>query len=44
MARRECEIGIIGGSGIYDPTMLEDVKETKVYTPYGRTSDLVSIR
>ena len=43
MARRDCEIGIIGGSGVYDPTMLEDVEETKVYTPYGRTSDLVSI-
>lgn len=42
MARRDCEIGIIGGSGIYDPTMLEDIEETKVYTPYGRTSDLVS--
>lgn len=43
MARRECEIGIIGGSGIYDPKMLEDVQEIKVHTPYGSTSDLVSI-
>lgn len=41
MVKKDCEIGIIGGSGIYDPTMLENVKETKVYTPYGRTSDLV---
>ncbi|MFH0897686.1 MAG: S-methyl-5'-thioadenosine phosphorylase [Candidatus Bathyarchaeota archaeon] len=37
------EIGIIGGSGIYDPEILEDVKEIKVYTPFGPTSSLISI-
>ena len=43
MARRDCEIGIIGGSGVYDSAILEDVEETKVNTPWGRTSDLVSV-
>ncbi|MBN1785917.1 MAG: S-methyl-5'-thioadenosine phosphorylase [Candidatus Methanofastidiosa archaeon] len=28
-------IGIIGGSGIYDPEMIEDVVDTVVRTPYG---------
>jgi 5'-methylthioadenosine phosphorylase len=43
MTRRDCEIGIIGGSGVYDSAILENVEETKVYTPWGRTSDLVSV-
>lgn len=43
MTDKDVEIGIIGGSGIYDPAILEDVKETKVYTPFGRTSSLISI-
>ena len=30
-------IGIIGGTGVYDPTWLEDVKEHVVETPYGKT-------
>lgn len=29
------EIAIIGGTGVYDPRMLEDVKETIEKTPYG---------
>jgi methylthioadenosine phosphorylase (EC 2.4.2.28) len=32
-------IGIIGGSGVYDPKILTNVKEIKVYTPYGQPSD-----
>jgi len=35
----KAEIGIIGGTGIYDPTMFKDVKEVKVKVPYGRPSD-----
>ncbi|MHA1229482.1 MAG: S-methyl-5'-thioadenosine phosphorylase [Candidatus Helarchaeota archaeon] len=37
------EIGIIGGTGVYDPEMLEDAKDIKVYTPYGQTSDLITV-
>lgn len=35
------EIGVIGGTGVYDPGMLEDRREVKVYTPYGAPSDLI---
>ena len=35
-------IGIIGGTGVYDPEMLEDTKQTEVKTPYGATSDLIT--
>jgi len=37
------EVGIIGGTGVYDQENFEDVKEIKVFTPFGKTSDLVSV-
>lgn len=37
------EIAIIGGSGLYDQDLLEDVRDLKVRTPYGRTSDILKI-
>ncbi len=37
------EIGIIGGTGVYDPDILEDAKQIKVFTPYGPTSDLITM-
>ena len=43
LVEKRCEIGIIGGSGVYDPTMLEGVEEIKVFTPFGRPSDLISV-
>lgn len=43
MSEEEAEIGIIGGTGVYDPEILEEVREVKVYTPYGPTSDLVTL-
>lgn len=43
MDDEDVEIGIIGGTGVYDPGIFEDAREVKVYTPYGRTSDLVTI-
>jgi 5'-methylthioadenosine phosphorylase len=33
------EIGIIGGTGAYDPELLEDRREIDVQTPYGKPSD-----
>lgn len=36
-------VGIIGGSGVYDPNLLEDAEKRKVHTPYGRPSDLVTV-
>ena len=37
------EIGIIGGSGLYDPGLLTNTREVKVYTPYGRPSDNIIV-
>jgi len=37
------EIGIIGGTGVYDPQFLENSEEVKVHTPYGAPSDCVTI-
>jgi len=36
------KIGIIGGTGVYDPSWVENAKPEKVHTPYGPTSDLVT--
>jgi 5'-methylthioadenosine phosphorylase len=41
--KNEAEIGIIGGTGVYDPDLLKDKKEVKVDTPYGPPSDLVIV-
>jgi len=32
-------IGIIGGSGLYDPAIVELAMEVKIHTPYGHPSD-----
>ncbi|RLE57670.1 MAG: S-methyl-5'-thioadenosine phosphorylase [Thermoprotei archaeon] len=37
------EVGIIGGSGLYDPGIFEEVTEVKVYTPWGLPSDNIII-
>ncbi len=37
------EVGIIGGSGLYDVTEMEEVREVKIYTPYGEPSDSIII-
>src|SRR5215212_6370564 len=37
------DIGIIGGTGIYDPELFSAKREIKVHTPYGETSDLVTV-
>ena len=37
------EVAIIGGTGVYDPEMLDDPREVKVYTPYGAPSGLISL-
>ena len=39
----KAEIGIIGGTGVYNPDLLEDSKSIKVYTPYGEPSDYVTL-
>ncbi|WP_088899910.1 S-methyl-5'-thioadenosine phosphorylase [Sulfolobus acidocaldarius] len=37
----KAKIGIIGGSGLYDPKILENIREIKIYTPYGEPSDYI---
>jgi 5'-methylthioadenosine phosphorylase len=37
------DIGIIGGTGVYDPGLFTSKREIKVHTPYGEPSDLVTI-
>ncbi len=39
----QAEIGIIGGTGFYDPQLLENVKEMKIRTPYGLPSDSITV-
>ena len=40
---KDVEIGIFGGTGIYDSGLLEDPQEIEVDTPYGKPSDKITI-
>lgn len=37
------DIAIIGGSGVYDATMFEKIREVDVDTPFGKPSDAITI-
>jgi 5'-methylthioadenosine phosphorylase len=37
------EIGIVGGTGLYDPKLLKNIQEVEVNTPYGAPSDSFTI-
>jgi 5'-methylthioadenosine phosphorylase len=39
----QAEIGIIGGTGLYDPKLLKNVEEVTMDTPYGAPSDAITI-
>ena len=39
----QAEIGIIGGTGLYDPKLLKNVQEIAVETPYGKPSDAITV-
>ncbi|HJW65841.1 MAG TPA: S-methyl-5'-thioadenosine phosphorylase, partial [Candidatus Bathyarchaeia archaeon] len=39
----KAEIGIIGGTGLYDPRLLKNIKEVKVKTLFGTPSDAITI-
>lgn len=41
MSSVKVKIGIIGGSGLDDPDIMEDRKETSVDTPFGHPSDII---
>ena len=40
---QDIEIGIFGGTGIYDSDMLEDARQLRLDTPFGRPSDSVTV-
>ena len=39
----QTEIGVIGGTGLYDPKLLKNVQEVTVETPYGKPSDTITV-
>ena len=39
----QAEIGIFGGTGIYDSGLLQDTKEVSIDTPYGKPSDAITL-
>jgi 5'-methylthioadenosine phosphorylase len=39
----QAEIGIFGGTGIYDPGLLQNVNEISIETPYGKPSDSITL-
>jgi 5'-methylthioadenosine phosphorylase len=43
MCASNAEIGIIGGTGVYDQDIFDDVEGLNLHTPYGRTSSLITI-
>jgi len=40
---KDVEIGIFGGTGIYDSDLLENPQEVNIETPYGKPSDTITI-
>ena len=38
---KDVEIGIFGGTGIYDSGLLENAQEIDMDTPYGKPSDTI---
>jgi len=39
----QAQIGVIGGSGLYQIEGLTDIKEVDVTTPFGNPSDIITI-
>jgi 5'-methylthioadenosine phosphorylase len=39
----QAEIGIIGGTGLYDPKLFKNIEEVTVDTPYGASSDAITV-
>ena len=39
----KAHVGIIGGSGLYDPGIVENPADVRVYTPYGEPSDFITV-
>jgi 5'-methylthioadenosine phosphorylase len=39
----QAEIGIIGGTGLYDPKLIKNLQEVTIETPYGPPSDTITV-
>jgi 5'-methylthioadenosine phosphorylase len=39
----QAQIGIIGGTGLYDPKLLKNIEEVALKTPYGSPSDKITV-
>jgi 5'-methylthioadenosine phosphorylase len=39
----QAQIGIIGGTGLYDPKLLKNAEEVMLKTPYGSPSDAITV-
>jgi len=39
----QAEIGIIGGTGLYDPKLFKKPEEVTLETPYGAPSDAITV-
>lgn len=39
----QAHVGVIGGSGVYDPDIIENPVDVRVYTPYGEPSDFITV-
>jgi 5'-methylthioadenosine phosphorylase len=39
----QAEIGIVGGTGLYDPKLLKNIEEVTLDTPYGAPSDAITV-
>jgi|TARA_Y100000034_G_scaffold116563_1_gene155027 5'-methylthioadenosine phosphorylase len=37
------DIGIIGGTGVYDQSLLENIEQINIETPYGKPSDVATV-
>src|SRR5659263_305153 len=40
---RKADIAIIGGTGVYDTEMLDNIQEVEIDTPFGKPSDAITI-
>ena len=40
---KDVEIGIFGGTGIYDSGLLKDAQEIEINTPFGKPSDTITV-
>ena len=43
MAGPKARVGIIGGTGVYDPALFKNVKKVNLHKPYGPTSDEIDV-